>query len=433
MLSGPLESIVAIAIVGFAVCVFLDTYRGSRRLLEFLIGAAAGLEFGQVANIHLFTIACALYVVFGRSDRSLSDRWTWALVIVGGAATLAATTLVGDLVNSRTLSLQLIALAVSSSIIVLMADMRSVRRMSLGLLSMCAVGSAVAIGQRVGVVPYTPFEDPNQLGRVMGIWHEPDWLGMFAAIGLLLVFQPRLRLTPALQVGLSAVFVGAMILASARAAWIGLAVVAVVVLASRWLGMRPNSQRRNWRIAAAGVGVGIIVLVSVPDLRDMTVDRFGVLTGHRDQDVSVVARRNQNKSLSQLASTAPWHGHGLSAAGRVMVNGGINMGTSPNNVASNWVLGWWIDGKLLALPLIGLLLASAALCRTTVGGRVLLLVLVSSLASNAMMVPIAWFALGLALAEYTLRRQTVRAQQPPVGDRRQTPSRNALAVAPSAS
>jgi hypothetical protein len=56
-------------------------------------------------------------------------------------------------------------------------------------------------------------------------------------------------------------------------------------------------------------------------------------------------------------------------------------------VASNWILGWWVDGGLLAIPLI-LLFAWAALTRlTTTSGLVLLAVLVNSLFSNAMLIP----------------------------------------------
>jgi hypothetical protein len=129
-------------------------------------------------------------------------------------------------------------------------------------------------------------------------------------------------------------------------------------------------------------------------------------------DPSTVTRQNQYRGLEHLASIAPWHGLGLSAAGRVNTSGSIFYGNpagatapvgaasgGPDVVSTNWILGWWVDGKYLALPIIGLLIGLALANVRRTSGLVLLLVLVSSVFSNAILFPVTWLAVGLALAE----------------------------------
>ena len=120
-----------------------------------------------------------------------------------------------------------------------------------------------------------------------------------------------------------------------------------------------------------------------------------------------MARNQQLESLWHLESIAPWNGLGISASGRVGVSGDITwIGQADNNVASNWVLGWWVDGKLLAVPLIALFVCAALIRANRVSGRILLLVLISSLFSNALYIPIAWLALGACLVSDRARFRT---------------------------
>jgi energy-converting hydrogenase Eha subunit A len=380
-----------------ATAAFLLTYQHATRLLEYLIGITAGFEFAQIHHVHLFSFVCAAYVLFG-TERPTRHRWGAAALLMAAAVALAVTALFGDLVNSRSLGVQLIVLAGCASAVTLKVSADAAQAMAYGLLAVCTVGAVAAIGQRVGVIPYTPFADPNQLGRVKGIWHEPDWLGMYTAIGVLLTF--RLRISARLHVALVSLLAIALMLSLARAAWIGLIAAALIAFAQRReSGQSVELRRRNRRIATAAVAVvGFLAAVN-PSLRGNVANRVGAIVGTQQADVSVVARQQQNRAMQELASTAPWYGHGLSAAGRVDVSGHIDFGNSPNNVASNWLLGWWVDGRLLALPLMIVIIGAVVLTLGSTGGLIAILVLAASFASNAVMLPILWFALGLAMAQ----------------------------------
>jgi hypothetical protein len=172
-------------------------------------------------------------------------------------------------------------------------------------------------------------------------------------------------------------------------------------------------------VAVGALFVTVVLAVS-PTLRDSLQSRIEGIFATR-QEVAVEARQQQTEGLLELAGQAPWHGLGLSASGRVGVSGRIEyFGQAANNVASNWVLGWWVDGALLAIPLI-LLFVGAALTRLTVtSGLLLLTVLVNSLFSNAMLIPIAWVGLGLCLLE-NARVETLR--QRPIPSRNLPPDR----------
>ena len=207
----------------------------------------------------------------------------------------------------------------------------------------------------------------------------------------------------------------ALLLAAARAAWLALLVVLVVGYVAAKLSRkapRVEQVRGGGRLVAVGLLFVAAVLAISPTVRDSMHSRIEGLFSAR-QEVAVQARLQQTKGLLELAGQAPWHGLGLSASGRVGVSGRIEyIGKADNNVASNWILGWWVDGGLLAIPLI-LLFAWAALTRlTTTSGLVLLTVLVNSLFSNAMLIPIAWVGLALCLLE-NVRPETSRQRSAP--------------------
>jgi hypothetical protein len=399
-----LEAALILAVVAFVVVWAVRSDDLGNRL-ELLVGATAGLEFGQIANVHLFTIACGLYVLFGRTEPR-GQRWLPAtVVLVAAAALLSATVWTGDLVNTRGTGLQLFALALSAGAVATKTDLPGTRRMAYGLLGMTTFGAAIAVGQRTGIVPYTPFADPNQLGRVKGIWHEPDWLGMYSAIGLVLAF--RLRMDSRIHALVVSVLAAGLVLSLARAAWIALVLVLLAsLLTTWWHGPRSaESTRRNVKVAAFVAAGAVVVLALSPAFRTTIGERLGAILGTRGPDISVVARQAQNRALTTLEDSAPWYGHGLSSAGRISVSGRIEYGNAPNNVASNWLLGWWIDGKFLAIPLILALLGIAIAGVGTTGGALLLLTLTASLASNATLVPIVWMAAGMALAELSGQRR----------------------------
>jgi hypothetical protein len=131
--------------------------------------------------------------------------------------------------------------------------------------------------------------------------------------------------------------------------------------------------------------------------------------------------------LLRLAETAPLYGHGISASGRVDVHGNLIFGTvSENNVSSNWILAMWVDGKLLALPLITLLLVVAALRAGTIPGQLLVIALANSIFSNATYVPIVWALLGLV----SIKREELIADKQPGLPGRQHASDNRTSFEP---
>jgi len=379
--------------------------------MAFAVGATAGLIAVQFFQVHLFTLVVVLWVAV--SMRS-SERWVlWrAALVIAASIPLATTALTGDLVNSPTLALQLIALAVCAALIVVNADREDIKTMLYGLLVVATAASAWAMLQVVDIVPNDAWHlDVSALGRPTGFYPEPDWLGMFAGIGLVLAW--RLELRPRWRVILVAVNGFALALAFARAAWVAVVASSLIAFALYVINLRRDRGRtviaevRTGRLAATGVLVaaGAIALASVPSLASDLILRLSRTLTVADNDISAQARVQQNDSLSFLASTAPWNGHGISSSGRVGVSGIIEYGESVNNVGSNWIVSMWVDGAWLSLPIVCILLLTAVFSARSIAGQLLLLVLLNSLFSNATYQPVTWLLLGICLASSNFDRK----------------------------
>jgi hypothetical protein len=222
---------------------------------------------------------------------------------------------------------------------------------------------------------------------------------MFSAVGLIIAFHIT---TGSLRVILFFLHLLVLVLAAARASWVAVVVVAIAsyVIAKAAQKVKQNQRSRGGvRLAVLGAVFMAVVLISSPTLQDSIQARIeGAVSG--EMDVSARARQQQNSALLELAEAAPWNGLGLSASGRVGVSGRIEyIGEADNNVASNWVLGWWVDGGFLAVPLILLFIGAALRRLRTVSGQVLTTVLICSFFSNAILIPIAWMGLALCLLE----------------------------------
>lgn len=392
-----------IAVILTLVAVF--THPGRRSGLSFLLGVCAGLVEFQVFRIHVFTILAVIWMCL---PRGAASRYSVRRVTALGISVLlvASTTLLGELVNSPTLALQLLGLAASAIIVALRATRDDARIMLWGLLVIATVGSVVGILQVLKVVPTDLWHlEISTVGRPTGIYPEPDWLGMYAGLGVILSW--RLSMSRAGKVIFTVLNSGALVLAMARASWVALVVTVllalIVSMAYRRGGAfssKLNGSRRG-RVAAVGVATltGIIALSAVPQLQEDLVRRASTMMGTvQETDISGQARIRQNDSLMSLAESVPVYGHGLSAAGRVGAWGQLDaVGDAKNNVASNWILGMWVDGAWFALPLIIFLIALALLRIRTLPGQLLLFCLVSSLFSNAMFFPVTWLLIGLAI------------------------------------
>ena len=391
----------AAAVLGVVVAL---AHPGRRNILAFLLGVSAGLVGVQIFRVHVFTLLAVAWVFLPGRVRNRA-AFKLAAALLAAALLLASTTLLGDLVNSPTLGLQLLGLAVSAALVALTSSRKDVTAMLWGLLALSTVGSAVGVLQVFQVIPMDLWHlHVSSIGRPTGIYPEPDWLGMFSGVGVLLSW--RLSMSPPAKVALFLPNITVFVLAMARASWIALlvcitaATVASAIHRYRGRTTAGTGPRRGRRAAIIFASAAAIVAVAaVPQLQEDVAARASTMLGTvQEDDISGQARIRQNDSLSELARSIPVYGHGLSSAGRVGVWGQIDtVGESQNNVASNWVLGMWVDGALFALPLIAFLIGLALVRVRTIPGQLLLFTLVCSLFSNAVFFPVTWLFVGLAM------------------------------------
>jgi O-antigen ligase len=362
------------------------------------MGVTGALVAVQVANVHIFTVVTFLWFLSVRRGRQ--GRWGRAGAVVVSVVPIALTALIGDLVNNPLLALQLLALALNAGLISAKSNSGDRRYMLFGILASCTLAACVAILQVGGVLPIELWHhDISTVGRPLGIYPEPDWLGLFAAIGSILAWRlidPRATV----RYILLALNVTALALAFARAAWVGLAASVMIFFLFRLF------TRRNLRggVLAAGLfitALAAIGLVLAPTIRTDLESRVESIFVHDSTDISGNARVQQTDGLLRLAQTAPWYGHGLSASGHVGVSGVYDPG-SANSVGSNWILSFWVDAKLLALPLMLLLVLTTVCTARLIQGQMLVVLLVNDLFSNATFFPILWLSLGLAIAAVRL-------------------------------
>jgi hypothetical protein len=433
------DNILGVAAVFVAVIVFgavVLTMRSRRKILGLLVGASAGLIAAQIFQVHIFTILVLLWAILSRRE-SKKLLPLQAISIIAAAAVLASTVFFGQLVNNQNLGLQLVAFAICAAIIVVTASADDTASMLYGLFATASLASAWGLLQVAGIAPNDAWHlDVSALGRPTGIYPEPDWLGMFAGIGLVLAW--RLPVGRWLRIALIVVNAGAWVLAFARAGWIATvascALAALILLLdrpkpampdrrpqtsspaareislaprTRWRADKPMVQKkRSGRMLGTllSVTVGLIAVSVIPQLHDNLVTRLSrTLTVH-DNDISAQARVAQNNGLQFLAETAPWYGWGLSSSGRVGVSGRLNYGVSENNVGSNWVASMWVDGAWLSLPIIAVLIIGCLVAAKAIQGQLLLLVLLNSFFTNATFQPVTWLLVGLCFA-YSRRRQ----------------------------
>jgi hypothetical protein len=394
---------------GGLLLALLATHRKASDVLEYALGASAGLYGAQIAKVHIFTIICALYLIVGRKP---THRPAGPSALLLAAVTLLLLSVpLATSVNRPTLALSLTALALGALLIARRATTASAQRMLWGLFGTCTLAAGIAVGQKLGAVYYTPIVDANGLARVHSFYTEPDWLGLFSATGLLLTFLLPFQERRKAQLLLGTLLLAGLLLSGARVSWAAFTVAFIVML----VGLRRVDRRalNNGRIIVLAAAIVTVVAIAVPALSTSVINR---LTAGGANQLSVHTRTAQIASLESLSTRAPWHGLGLSAAGRVDVTGKIIAGAAKNSVATNWILGWWVDAKYLSIPLITLLIGLALRNIGRASGLLLGMVLMNSLYSNAVVQPIAWLFVGLALADVVRRqpREAVAPNPPPV-------------------
>jgi hypothetical protein len=394
---------VEVLVVGLGAILLWD----AQRLKPWLVGVGAGLDFYQVAHVHVFTMLTVFW--FLTSRERLRGLTLTTLAILGAALLLAATSFVGPLTVNHTLSLQLVAFALTALLIQLRVTAEEIRYMTLGLVSICLLSAIYGILQKVGILPLRTFIAVGGAGRVEGIYREPDWLGLFCAVGI--VATLRLDLGSRLKFSAIGLLALGMLFSQARASFIALLVVGAMAMGAGIVSRGDRERRRRNR----KVLIGFVILAAAgfalsPGVLSSLTHRFQSGFSSSNQDIGAQARVLQIQSLKDLARGAPWYGDGFSASGRVQVHGFIEYGQNlpaSDSVSTDWVLGWWVDGKYVALPIIILLIGLALRSVPTLGGQLLITVLVASLVSDGIMLPIAWFAVALCLTGGTRKAETV--------------------------
>lgn len=370
---------------------FVVSYNHTNQLLATLTGMTAGLFAVQVANIHVFTLVVTLWWM--TAPRGGPRRTPW--LILGCTIPVALTALTGDLVNNPLLGVQILALGTGGAMVAARGTSDSERRMLRGLLITCTVASLLGLAQVAGILPAElVHQDVSGLGRPSGFYPEPDWLGLFSALGFVLAWRTT---TGPVRLGLVLANGATCAVAFARAPWVALAVALVIYALIRAFTMRRQAKRSG----AIGpvlllATLGLVAFAALPDLRaDLTARASTMFGDVQTTDVSGKARIQQVNGLRALIETAPWYGHGVSSSGRIGVSGVYDPNSS-NSVGSNWILALLADAKFLALPLIGLFGVTAIRRGMTVPGQLLVVLLVNNLFSNATIQPVTWMMLGLA-------------------------------------
>jgi hypothetical protein len=382
--------------------VLMVTSTEPRRPLAAMVGVTAGLQTAQIADVHAFCFATALWLALGVCLRPRGrPRPELPALIMVCAGLLASTALTGTFVNSRLVALQLLLLAATCASLVAFGDRTDIQHILRGLLAMTTIACVAAALQYFGVLPYDLFQGTR---RPIGLYTEPDWMGMFSAVGLIIAFHVT---SGKLRAALIFIHLLVLLLAAARASWLAVVVAVAASYVVAKLSRKPKQIQPSpggFRLVAFGAIFLTLVLAASPTLRDSIQDRVeGAVSS--EKDVSAKARQQQNASLLELADVAPWNGLGLSASGRVGVSGRIEyIGQADNNVASNWVLGWWVDGGFMAVPLILLFMGAALHRLKEISGQLLTIVLISSFFSNAILIPIAWVGLALCLLQVVHRQ-----------------------------
>lgn len=397
----------AAASVAFLVFLILYISKTTGPFMAFCVGASAALPVAQVGGIHAFTMIAVLYVILtGLTFRARIRRRQAMLMLAAGGVALTA--IWGELVISSSLALQLIAMATVAALLTLTMTPAHLLKAAGGFIAVASASAFVAALQAIGLLPAQLLQlEDAELHRPSGFYPEPDWLGLYCAGAVVLLF--RVKLSPLIRILAVALNLFGVAYASARAAIVGLLVVAAVALIRSVLRKRSLRNKRTQKanrlvvMAVAVSSIGFVLLQPVQT--ELLVSRVLSSISSTDRDSAAEVRILQVQGMMELAESAPWYGNGLSAQGRVGGHGDVIYEDGvENTTASNWIVGLWGDAKIFSIPFIAFLLWACLRSKVPLGGRdLLILVLVNSLFSNALFFPVTWFALALGLTALAVK------------------------------
>ena len=380
-----------------------------RRLGYFAIAFAATIPSAAIplfgTRLSLFPIV-ALVITFPRIlDTPVSSL---GALVFCGVGLVAATAWVGALTNDPKVSLLLVSLCGAAVLIAPLWSQPNARDQLLtATVISITVWSFIGLMQVTGVVhAHLQTQDITALRRPQGWYPEPDYLGLFAAIGLYLcVWESGSLKMKRYVVRIAAVICGlALLLSFARAAWLAfIAALAYRTVLAITTNRRETTRRSVRRVAGTFASIVFAVTLALsfsPMLRSDIGRRIETFTTRNaESDVSGEARRRQTTELLALGRAAPWYCWGFTSSGRVDSFGGvITDGRSPNNVGSNLFLSLWLEAKLLALPLLLTLVVLCVSRGSFPSSRPLMvLILINSIFSNVFMFSMCWFVISACL------------------------------------
>ncbi|WP_420067230.1 Wzy polymerase domain-containing protein [Serratia ureilytica] len=234
---------------------------------------------------------------------------------------------------------------------------RQRERLLFGLLF--AVGIQALLAALQLFAPALAWVSPNG-GRVYGVFQQPNVLGSFIATGLALALwlllapfsAPTRRQIPLLA--LLAAFSALLVLIQSRAAWLGAALAAALLL-WRFARQRPAASRWAGGALLLGAAIGLTVLFT-----GFGLETSGVLL---DREFSNSARLTMLHDVGAMILAKPLLGWGYGGFEYSFAH--FRLQTMPwrevLEVAGhphNEILLWWVEGGLTALAGIAIVLAA---------------------------------------------------------------------------
>ena len=357
-----------------------------------LIGVTGGLPYFQIFNVHYFTICCFLFIL-KKHNREIGLA-TKTLYLFFSCILMALTSLWGDLVNNKLLSIQLLLLSLSVVIVVIKSDKFDIRNIVYSFVVIQTISSVFALGQMFGLVQGLYYDSAFSGGRPTGLHVEPDWLGIYVGCALIVLLTTNLVFkTRWLLVSLNSF---ALIFSGCRGAWVSLVIVFIISLLIKFIRGSNNSSRLDTKNRFKLILTVLIFSIFVEEsIRLLISERVnGIFSSSMDS--STTARILQNETMLNLLKEGQIYGHGLSASGNIGVLGGLTT-NGTNSVGSNWVLTLLVDCGILAIPFFLLIIHLVFRNKTLTGLLVFLNIMSNALISNVFFQPVFWLFLAIVM------------------------------------
>lgn len=228
--------------------------------------------------------------------------------------------------------------------------------------------------------------------RPSGLYLEPDFLGFFSAISLVALHYVRKKSLTLLTL-FPLLF--SLITSLARAAWISLCVFLIFYVFFKE-GISKSIIRLLSLIFVSFTFFVLIIDFLPKSQVGVVQERLQSISVQKSTDSARLARIRQWEGLNQLAANSPWYGAGLTASGRVLMQGAIANQKTTNNVGSNWILSLWAEAKYLAIPYFLYIFRAVLITRKSPLQPILLVIFINSCFTNMLWYTITPVMLGMS-------------------------------------